>query len=157
MNASHEKVLTCMVQKHACLSVWVTTWGMKQAWGRSSLSVCEVIYLHTHIHNTHTLKGPFLPDSPFIQSWLTREMPVTTEIGSMATRALWDSSVLQHIDNLPLLIDGSVDLFLLSLSFGWNHSFWLINNWYILNYDYILTYWCWPWSLLEWKEVIKLS
>lgn len=62
----------------------------------------EVIDLYTRTN--------LLPDSPFIQSCLAWDKPVTTETSSKTTGALWDISVLQPIDNLPLLIDGRVDL-----------------------------------------------
>lgn len=76
------------------------------------------VILRDRNRSLHTHRGPLFLDSLFIQSRFTRDRLVTTETGSRATRALWDSLVHQHIDNLSLLIDELVDLFaFLSLSF----------------------------------------
>lgn len=71
--------------------------------GCFSLSVCDLINLYTHTR----MQG--LPLLTVRSS--TKETLVTAETGTRTTRGLWDSSVFQHIDNLPLLIDCRVDSF----------------------------------------------
>lgn len=88
-------------------------WGSGCAWERErmyeagcfSLSVCELINLYTHTHTR--MRGLH---SPTVHS-STKETLVTAETETRTTRGLCDSSVLQHIDNLPLLIDCRVDSF----------------------------------------------
>lgn len=98
--------------KNMCVCLCVCVHMKYEAGLRAFLTVStQVTNLYTHSHT-----NIFLPDSPFIQSWLAWDMLVTTATSGRATRALWDISVLQPIDNLPFLIDGRVDLYALSLS-----------------------------------------
>lgn len=86
---------------------WVCMRKRAHVWSRLFLIVSvwthKSLYTHTHTR----MRGLH---SPTVRS-STKETLVTAETETRTTRGLCDSLVLQHIDNLPLLIDCRVDSF----------------------------------------------